>query len=71
MNAINVQSVRNLRTLVSKWKVSTKSFYSGLRKLYARGGEKSLGARGDKGHQETKVFYILQADAHMISKRLR
>jgi hypothetical protein len=47
--------VRDLATLNPKWNVSIKSLSSWFREPYRRGGRKSVRARGDGEHQESKA----------------
>ena len=49
-----MQIVKDLRRLSPKWDV--RSLSSELREPTGRGGRKSLRARGDEGHQETKAL---------------
>jgi len=64
----NMQRVRDLGTLSSKWDMSMKSFPT---EPCGRGGRKRKRTRGDGGHQENKAFKVNCMDTHMDSERPR
>lgn len=51
-----MQRGRHLEMLISKWNFSVRFHPSVLQKSCLSGGRKSLGTRGDRGHQGNKAL---------------
>lgn len=68
----NVQRVRDLGPLSSTWDIFIKSFPSGLRELYRRGGRKTVRDRGG-GHQQGKSTLLTQQNwcTHELTEKAR
>lgn len=59
----NVQRVKDLGTLGTKWDVSVKSLPSQLREPCGT-GRKSVRTRGDGGHRENKAEQLMLTGSH-------
>ena len=68
---INMERVRNFRTLSPKRDIFIKSLPSRISEPRGRGGRESVRARGDGGHQESKTLKINKIKVHMNSEGLR
>jgi hypothetical protein len=64
-----IQRVRDLETALKDMSLSSSSPRDSG-KLRRRGDQKDLRTGGDKGHQETKAYFIVRSNAHVNSQAL-